>query len=139
MTATSPTSSSAPAPRAQGWPLVYLDGEWLTRETAKVSVFDHGFLYGDGVYETIRSYGARIFMRDHHLARLQRSAEAIGLTIPIPAHRWPHLLQEAMERNEVGNERTDAYIRITVSRGAGEIGLDPALCFCLTRRVLQPP
>lgn len=122
---------------------IFLNDRFVQDQEAVVSVFDHGFLYGDGVYETIRSYGARIFMRDHHLARLQRSAEAIGLTIPIPAHRWPHLLQEAMERNEVGNERTDAYIRITVSRGAGEIGLDPALCptptVVIMAKRLQPP
>ena len=91
-------------------------------------MFDHGFLYGDGVYETLRSYGSRIFMRDQHLARLRRSAEAIGLDIPIPESQWPELLHEAMRRNGVGNEQTDAYLRITVSRGEGEIGLDPGLC-----------
>ncbi len=107
---------------------VFLNDRFVRREEAVVSVFDHGFLYGDGVYETLRSYGPRIFMRDQHLARLQRSAEAIGLHIPIPLFQWPDLLHEAMRRNEVGNDRTDAYLRITVSRGEGEIGLDPSLC-----------
>ncbi|HWG97299.1 MAG TPA: aminotransferase class IV, partial [Nitrospira sp.] len=93
-----------------------------------VSVFDHGFLYGDGVYETIRSYGPRIFMRDEHLSRLFRSAEEIGLTIPIPMKNWEDILHEAMIRNDVGTDLQDAYLRITVSRGAGDIGLDPALC-----------
>jgi branched-chain amino acid aminotransferase len=107
---------------------VFLNDRFVRKEEAVVSVFDHGFLYGDGVYETIRSYGPRIFMRGQHLARLQRSAEAIGLRIPIPLSQWPDLLHEAMCRNEVGTDRADAYLRITVSRGAGEIGLDPSLC-----------
>ncbi|ODT44274.1 MAG: hypothetical protein ABS70_05910 [Nitrospira sp. SCN 59-13] len=107
---------------------VFLNDRFVPKEQAVVSVFDHGFLYGDGVYETLRSYGSRIFMRDQHLARLRRSAEAIGLTIPIPDAQWPDLLHEAMRRNEVGNDQVDAYLRITISRGEGEIGLDPALC-----------
>ena len=68
---------------------IYLNDRFVKEGEAVVSVFDHGFLYGDGVYETIRSYGSRIFMRDLHLARLHRSADAIGLTIPIAGHRWP--------------------------------------------------
>ncbi len=107
---------------------IFLNDRFVREEDAVVSVFDHGFLYGDGVYETIRSYGSRLFMRDQHLARLRRSAEAIGLSIPVPEKEWPALLHEAMERNDVGNDRVDAYLRITISRGAGEIGLDPALC-----------
>lgn len=67
---------------------IYLNDRFVTEQDAVVSVFDHGFLYGDGVYETIRSYGSRIFMRDQHLARLRRSGEAIGLTIPIPERQW---------------------------------------------------
>ena len=107
---------------------IFLNDRFVRKEDARVSVFDHGFLYGDGVYETIRSYGNRIFMRDQHLARLQRSADAIGLNIPIPFREWPGLLHEAMQRNDVGRQGLDAYIRITISRGEGEIGLDPALC-----------
>jgi len=107
---------------------VFLNDRFVRKEEAAVSVFDHGFLYGDGVYETIRSYGPGIFMRDQHLARLQRSAEAIGLAIPIPCSQWPDLLHESMNRNEVGNDRVDAYLRVTISRGEGEIGLDPGLC-----------
>lgn len=105
---------------------IYLNDRFVQEKEALVSVFDHGFLYGDGVYETIRSYGEKIFMRDQHLARLRRSADAIGLTIP--ARDWPSLLHESMLLNDVGNDRTDAYIRITISRGTGDIGLDPALC-----------
>jgi branched-chain amino acid aminotransferase len=107
---------------------IYLNDKFVKQEEAMISVFDHGFLYGDGVYETIRSYGNRIFMRDQHVARLFRSADAIGLTIPISMKDWPDLLRESMVRNDVGNDRRDAYLRITISRGVGDIGLDPALC-----------
>jgi branched-chain amino acid aminotransferase len=119
--------------------LIYLNDRFVKEDEAVVSVFDHGFLYGDGIYETIRSYGNRIFMRDQHLARLRRSADAIGLTIPIPEHRWPALLHEAMTRNDLGDERTDAYLRITISRGAGGIGLDPALCQTPTLVIMTKP
>jgi branched-chain amino acid aminotransferase len=120
---------------------IYLNDRFVREAEALVSVFDHGFLYGDGVYETIRSYGDKIFMRDQHLARLRRSAEAIGLTIP--ARDWPSLLHESMVRNGVGNDRTDAYIRVTISRGTGDIGLDPALCprptLVIITKALKPP
>jgi branched-chain amino acid aminotransferase len=118
---------------------IYLNDRFVREEEAVISVFDHGFLYGDGVYETIRSYGRRIFMPDQHLVRLRRSADAIGLTIPILAHKWPALLHEAMTRNDVGHEHTDAYLRITISRGAGDIGLDPALCPTPTVVVMAKP
>jgi branched-chain amino acid aminotransferase len=118
---------------------IYLNDRFVREEEAVVSVFDHGFLYGDGVYETIRSYGSRIFMPDQHLVRLRRSADAIGLTIPIPEHRWPALLHEAMTRNDIGHEHTDAYLRITITRGAGDIGLDPALCPTPTVVVMAKP
>ena len=123
---------------------VFLHDRFIRKEQALVSVFDHGFLYGDGVYETIRSYGARIFMLDQHLSRLYRSAESIGLDIPIPHNDWPALLHEAMTRNNVGHERADAYLRITISRGEGEIGLDPALCkrptvVIMTKELAPPP
>lgn len=122
---------------------IYLNDKFVTQEEAVISVFDHGFLYGDGVYETIRSYRDRIFMRDRHIARLFRSADAIGLTIPIPMHDWADLLHESMARNNVGNVQRDAYLRITVSRGVGDIGLDPALCpsptLAIMARPLTPP
>jgi branched-chain amino acid aminotransferase len=120
---------------------IYLNNRFVKESEALVSVFDHGFLYGDGVYETIRSYGNRIFMRDQHLARLRRSANAIGLTIP--DLDWPALLHEAMDRNDVGNVHVDAYMRITISRGVGDIGLDPALCpnptIVIMTKPLTPP
>ncbi len=103
---------------------IFLNDRFVPREQARVSVFDHGFLYGDGVYETLRAYDGRIFMLPKHLARLARSARAIGLELPIPEKDWGPLLGEALRRNGLA----DAYLRITVSRGEGEIGLDPALC-----------
>jgi branched-chain amino acid aminotransferase len=116
---------------------IYLNNQFVKEEEAVVSVFDHGFLYGDGVYETFRSYGNRIFMRDHHLARLRRSANAIGLSIP--DLQWPDLLLESMDRNHVGNAQHDAYIRVTISRGTGDIGLDPALCPSPTVVIMAKP
>lgn len=103
---------------------IFLNDRFVPREEAVVSVFDHGFLYGDGIYETLRAYGGRIFMLPSHLARLKRSARLIGLDLPIPEKDWPNLLNEAIARNRL----SDAYLRITVSRGMGEIGLDPGLC-----------
>jgi branched-chain amino acid aminotransferase len=103
---------------------IFLNDRFVRKEDATVSVFDHGFLYGDGVYETLRAYGGRIFMLRRHLARLRRSASLIGLDVPIVEEDWIPLLQEAMKRNEL----SDAYLRITISRGEGNIGLDPRLC-----------
>lgn len=118
---------------------IYLNNRFVPEHDAVVSVFDHGFLYGDGVYETLRSYGPRLFMRDQHLLRLFRSAEAIGLTIPIPVKEWVDILHEAMTRNGIGTDQQDAYLRITVSRGAGDIGLNPALCPSPTVVVMAKP
>ncbi len=118
---------------------IYLNNRFVKDEEALISVFDHGFLYGDGVFETMRSYGPHIFMRGQHLARLFRSAEAIGLTIPIPMGNWANILYEAMAHNGVGTSQQDAYLRITVSRGTGDIGLDPVLCRAPTVVVMAKP
>lgn len=118
---------------------IYLNNRFVKDDEALISVFDHGFLYGDGVFETLRSYGPRLFMHGEHLARLFRSAEAIGLSIPIPRENWTDILHEAMARNGVGSNQQDAYLRITVSRGAGDIGLDPALCRTPTVVVIAKP
>jgi branched-subunit amino acid aminotransferase/4-amino-4-deoxychorismate lyase len=95
---------------------IYLNDRFVKEDQAQVSVFDHGFLYGDGVYETIRSYGEKIFMRDQHLARLRRSADGIGLTIP--KRDWPSLLHESMERNSVGNDHFARHGRHWLGSGA---------------------
>lgn len=114
---------------------IYLNDRFVDRKEALVSVFDHGFLYGDGVYETLRTYGGRFFMLQPHVARLQRSARLIGLTIPVPEQEWPALLREAVERNGL----TEAHLRITLSRGEGELGLDPALCPKPTLVIMAKP
>lgn len=114
---------------------IFLNDRFVDRKEALISVFDHGFLYGDGVYETLRTYGGRFFMLQPHLARLQRSAGLIGLTIPIPEPEWPALLREALDRNAL----PDAHLRITISRGEGDLGLDPALCPRPTVVVMAKP
>jgi branched-chain amino acid aminotransferase len=114
---------------------IFLNDRFVPKERATVSVFDHGFLYGDGVYETLRAYDGRIFRLTSHLARLMRSARLISLDPPIPEKDWPALLHEALQRNHL----TDAYIRITISRGEGEIGLDPDLCRHPTVVVIAKP
>lgn len=104
--------------------LIYLDGRFVPREKALVSVFDHGFLYGDGIYETMRAYEGRIFLVEQHLDRLKRSARAISLKLPLPLEK----IGEALNRSLKINKLRDAYVRLHISRGPGEIGLDPALC-----------
>jgi branched-chain amino acid aminotransferase len=103
---------------------IYIDGEWYSRETAKVSVFDHGLLYGDGVFEGIRIYNRRIFRLDAHLDRLYASAQALALTIPLTRPEMVAAVQDAVRRNR----KDDGYIRLIVTRGAGDLGIDPRSC-----------
>jgi len=103
---------------------VFLNGKIVPSKEALVSVFDHGFLYGDGIYETMRVYDRVIFMLDEHLQRLRRSASLIGLTIPIDADG----LKIAVYETLIANALLNAYVRLTISRGQGELGLDPDLC-----------
>jgi branched-chain amino acid aminotransferase len=103
---------------------VYLNGKIVPSKEASVSVFDHGFLYGDGIYETMRVYDRVTFMLDEHLRRLQRSASLIGLTIPLDADG----LKIAVYETLIANALRNAYVRVTISRGQGELGLDPDLC-----------
>ena len=103
---------------------IWLDGKWCDRETAMVSVFDHGLLYGDGIFEGIRVYGGRIFRLTEHLDRLYDSAKAIWLAIPIPQDELARVHEEAVRRSGL----TEAYIRTVVTRGAGDLGLDPRKC-----------
>ena len=114
---------------------VYLNDKFVPQEEAVVSVFDHGFLYGDGVYETLRAYRGRVFQLAEHLARLERSASRIQLHLPVSLERLTDLVRESLSRNQL----QEAYLRITVSRGAGEIGLDPALCKSPTLVILAKP
>ena len=104
--------------------LIYIDGEFLPKAAAKVSVFDHGLLYGDGVFEGIRSYNSRVFKLDEHLERLYDSAKSIMLQIPIPIETMKETVLETLRRNNL----TEAYIRLVVTRGVGDLGLDPDKC-----------
>jgi len=103
---------------------VYLNGKIVPSKEALVSVFDHGFLYGDGIYETMRGYDRVIFMLDEHLQRLRRSASLIGMTIPLDADGLKIAIYETLIANALRN----AYVRLTISRGQGALGLDPDLC-----------
>jgi len=114
---------------------VYLNDRFVPKEEAVVSVFDHGFLYGDGVFETLRAYRGRIFQLTEHLARMERSASAVGMALPVTRERLADLARESLTRNQL----QEAYVRITVSRGPGEIGLDPALCKSPTLVVIAKP
>jgi len=104
--------------------LVYINNSLIPESEAKVSVFDHGFLYGDGIYETMRAYEGAVFMLDEHIRRLYRSASLIQLAIPKSAAEIKSAIHKTLKANSLKN----AYIRLTISRGAGKIGLDPALC-----------
>ncbi|HET8648708.1 MAG TPA: branched-chain-amino-acid transaminase [Gemmatimonadales bacterium] len=103
---------------------IWLDGEWHDRETAKVSVFDHGLLYGDGVFEGIRVYGGKIFRLSEHLDRLYDSARAIALTIPLSKAEFAAVVEEGVRRSGL----QEAYLRPVVTRGVGDLGIDPRKC-----------
>ncbi len=103
---------------------VYVDGKLYPKEKAKISVFDHGLLYGDGVFEGIRSYNGRVFRLKEHLDRLYSSAKAIWLTIPISKSGMAKAIEDTLKANHL----KDSYIRVVVTRGAGTLGLDPNKC-----------
>ncbi|MFZ5907778.1 MAG: branched-chain-amino-acid transaminase [Nitrospirota bacterium] len=103
---------------------VSVNGKIVPSQDAVVSVFDHGFLYGDGIYETLRVYDSVPFKIDEHLKRLFRSASLIGLSIPYDTDRLKIALYETLIANHLRN----AYVRITISRGPGSLGLDPDFC-----------
>jgi branched-chain amino acid aminotransferase len=105
-------------------PVVYVDGEWIPKSKASVSVFDHGLLYGDGVFEGIRVYDGVIFRFKEHLDRLYSSAKSIRLQIPLPPEQMTKTIIETLKRNGL----KDAYIRLVVTRGAGDLGVDPRKC-----------
>jgi branched-chain amino acid aminotransferase len=102
---------------------VFLNNRLVPESEATVSVYDHGFLYGDGVYETMRAYDGVVFKIAEHIDRLGRSATFIKLSVP-----EEDFIRDAVCRTVEANKLSDAYIRVTVSRGSGPIGLDPALC-----------
>lgn len=104
--------------------MIYLDGKFVPEEDAKISVFDHGFLYGDGVFEGIRAYHNSVFRLKDHVERLYDSAKAINLEIPMSREEMGEVILETCRQNEL----KDAYIRAVVSRGKGDLGLDPKRC-----------
>ncbi|MCF7972244.1 MAG: branched-chain-amino-acid transaminase [Phycisphaerae bacterium] len=103
---------------------IWLDGTLVDEADAKISVFDHGLLYGDGVFEGIRVYHQRIFEEEAHIDRLYESAHAIRLTIPMDKAQLIEAMRETVAANEVGN----GYIRLVISRGVGTLGLNPFVC-----------
>jgi len=103
---------------------IWLDGKLLDKADAKISVYDHGLLYGDGVFEGIRVYNGKIFECEAHVRRLYDSAKAIRLKIPI----GPAELKNAMEQTVKANGFTECYVRVVVTRGAGSLGIDPSKC-----------
>ncbi|MDD1740295.1 MAG: branched-chain-amino-acid transaminase [Methanothrix sp.] len=103
---------------------MYLNGRFVPEEQATVSVFDHGFLYGDGVFEGIRAYDGRVFRLEDHVQRLFDSAQAIMLSIPLSQKEMCEAILETLRKNNLRN----AYIRPIVSRGYGDLGLDPNKC-----------
>ena len=100
---------------------VNINGQLFDKEDAKISVYDHGLLYGDGVFEGMRSYGGKVFRLQTHLDRLWESAQAIGLQIPMTTEEVGNAVQETLETNSI----SDGYIRLVVTRGSGTLGLDP--------------
>ncbi len=103
---------------------VYIDGEFYDEENAKISVFDHGLLYGDGIFEGIRAYNNRVFRMEEHIDRLYDSAKAIMLTIPMSKQEITEAVLETLRQNKM----SEGYIRLVVTRGKGYLGLSPDRC-----------
>src|SRR5688572_18380627 len=103
---------------------IYISGKLFDKDNAKISVYDHGLLYGDGVFEGMRSYGGKVFRLEQHLERLWNSAKAISLEIPMSRPALAKAVNDTLATNGI----TDGYIRLVVTRGAGELGLDPKRC-----------
>lgn len=103
---------------------IYINGEYFSRENAKISVYDHGLLYGDGVFEGMRIYSGKVFALDDHMTRLYESARAIMLDIPIAIDALTTAVNETVAKNGL----TEGYIRLVVTRGGNQLGLNPFAC-----------
>jgi branched-chain amino acid aminotransferase len=114
---------------------IYLNNSFVPKDEAKVSVFDHGLMYGDGIFETLRSYNGTVFRIDSHIDRLFGSAEMIRLAIPKGKNELKEIIYQSLKINRL----KEAYIRISITRGEGEIGLDPDLCKEPTIIVISKP
>jgi len=103
---------------------VWIDGQYYDKDNARISVWDHGLLYGDGIFEGIRAYRGRVFRLEEHLERLYRSARSVLIEIPMPLPEMAERVLDCVRRNHL----VDAYIRLLVTRGVGDLGLDPRKC-----------
>jgi len=103
---------------------VYINGKFVDEAKAKISIFDHGLLYGDGVFEGIRSYNGLIFKLQEHIGRLYKSADAIELKVPLGRQDMIEAITQTLKKNKL----RDAYIRLVITRGIGDLGLDPQKC-----------
>jgi branched-chain amino acid aminotransferase len=117
---------------------IYIDGEFYSQEDAKISVFDHGLLYGDGVFEGIRAYNGRVFELDAHIDRLYASAQVLALDIPMERDALIEMMMECIRRNDA------EYVRLVVTRGIGDLGLNPSKCpkatiFCIAGGITLYP
>jgi len=103
---------------------IFIDGSWLDKDNAKISVFDHGLLYGDGIFEGIRAYNGRVFRLREHMTRLWSSARAIELALPYSPEEMERIILEALQRAGA----PDNYVRVVITRGKGDLGLDRRKC-----------
>jgi branched-chain amino acid aminotransferase len=124
VTAKAAGERNAPAKASAKESTIYIDGKFLPESEAKISVFDHGLLYGDGVFEGIRFYNGRVFRLEEHLDRLWDSARSICLEIPMTSREMTDALLETIRQNDL----REGYIRLLVTRGVGNLGLNPAQC-----------
>ena len=108
--------------------MVNVNGRVVDQEHARISVFDHGFLYGEGIYETLRTYNGEPFLFDRHMRRLRTSASMLSLVVPIDDAQIAQRVRDTQVAAELGSDGTEAYIRILVTRGVGELSYDPASC-----------
>ena len=138
---TSPSTAAPPVPGTSATQMIWLDGAIVPREKALVSVYDHGLLYGDGVFEGIRAYNGRVFKLRSHLERLELSANRIRLKLAYSAEQIGQAIRDTLRANNL----RDGYIRLVVTRGVGTLGLHPFRCprpgtFVITDRIeIYPP
>lgn len=116
-------------------PVVYVEGKFVEKSKAVVSVFDHGLLYGDGIFEGIRAYNGSVFRLTEHISRLYDSAKSIRLKVPLTKHEMTEAVLETLRRNQL----RDAYIRLVITRGTGDLGVDPTLCKDPTIFIIAEP
>ncbi len=120
--------------------VIYCNGKFVDSQDATISVFDHGFLYGDGVFEGIRAYNGKVFKLKEHIDRLYESADVILLNIGVSRQEMMEIVMETIRQNKL----TDAYVRLIVSRGSGDLGLDPRKCptsgiYCIAGNIVLFP